>query len=660
MAKMTQKEIVDLVNKLTLEYHAHWDKVYNSNFRDYRRLAEGKLPVKIEQRMKTDRYRLRSKLTPRTIPNALSSLKGSITHNLFHRQDKFEFIGRGDEDHQRAKDGNKVVNYGWDVTDVETTAGEIIEDSLEVGGGFGEIVHWIDRKKTMRNRGGKLGKIEDVVYDGALLKYLRTELVYPEPVRRFDDITAYAKILVLPIWDIKKQAVNPKDAYYKFRNNVKKLTKQEFTDKNIKYDVSNDHIRPLNEFPTPGFKVQVADVWVLFQPDTKQSPAWYNIVIGNYEGNPKLIRFERDPMDTGKHPLVMCRVFPRNNRLFGFSAPEMLMSLFLEKFAKRNQRIDYGNQFLAMASTLVAEQGVIKKGSIAFDLNKVIELTGGNANDVTTIKMDSAPITTSLQEEAVVDNDVDVTLSTNRVSRGLDPKRREAATTIAVVDENAKILQSQPLRSIERTLIKPTAQRYLEHAQNFSDPLFNIRILGAEGATFASIDKNAIYGHFDVICRASSEVLPKAIKQANIGRIAQIYGANPRTNIDMNKLAIEDMRISEISNPESFIRTETEEQAIISREEGALMNGIAWEPLEHENHAMHIASHSRLMTELLQQGVEQTDVSIISLQTHNSKHQQLMQIINGQLNIGQQQGITSIGEGLNTASATSAPKAVGG
>ena len=659
MAKMTQKEIVDLVNKLTLEYQANWDKVYNSNFKDYRRLAEGKLPVKIEKQMKTQRYKYRSKLTPRTIPNALSSLKGSITHNLFHRQDKFEFIGRGDEDHQRAKDGNKVVNYGWDVTDVETTAGEIIEDSLEVGGGFGEIVHWVDRKKTMRNRGGNLGKIEDVVYDGALLKYLRTELVYPEPVRRFDDLTAYAKILVLPISNIKKQAVEPKGAYNKYRSNVNKLTKQEFNDKNIKYDVSNDHIRPLNEFPTPDFKIQVADVWVLFQPDTKLPMQWHNVVIGNYEGNPKLIRFERDPMDTGKHPLVMCRVFPRNNRLFGFSAPEMLMSLFLEKFAKRNQRIDYGNQFLHMAGTLIAAEGVVKRGSIAFDLNKIIELTSGTARDITTINMDSAPITTSLQEEAVVDNDVDVTLSTNRVSRGLDPKRREAATTIAVVDENAKILQSQPLRSIERTLIKPTAQRYLEHAQNFSDPLFNIRILGAEGATFAEIDKNAIYGHFDVICRASTEVLPKSIKQASFAQIGQLYGGNPRVNIDMNKLAIEHMKILEIANPDSFIQTETEEQANISREEGAMMNGIAWEPLEHENHPMHIASHSRLITELLQQGIEQTDASIISIQTHNFKHQQMMAIINGQLNIGQQQEITSRGEGLNTASATSAPKVAG-
>lgn len=662
MAKLTDKYLLDLATGLTQDFIQHWDTLYLGEFRDYRRMAAGALPQKLATELERDLYKRRSKLIPRLVPDAISTVKGTIQHNLFHREDTFQLTGEGEEDHRKSEKAEQVVKYGWRTTNTETVCGEILDDTLEVGLGYGETEHW---KKTHRTKRpmpvfNKLTyNSTETIYDGPRLKRFRTELVYPEPVTRFEDMTAYARLVTVPISTLRREAQKG-GLHYKYRENVGLLKAQcAGEDPNLKYNI--DKLKNTqwgnNNTRIPDYKVLVCVVWVRIAESDYAVPEWRRIIIGNYDQDPKIIGNDIDPLDSGECPLVVCRAFPRNDRFAGSSVPEMVYGLLLEKWAKRNQRIDYANQMIMLAGMLIMPPNSIKKNPILAEMNKIIELQGSyTADSIKSITMDSRPITTSLNEEAVIDNDVRRTLNTNEISSGYSPSRREAATTNAIIDENSKLQQSTPIKAVEDSLVIPVVRAYLQDFQNFSDPSFIIRITGERGQIlFMNMEKSAILGNFDIKCRASSEVIPRALKQQMYTQFVNQYAANPKVNVDWNLIAKEHLKSMELGSiADIAIKDMETEMQNIQREESMMINGVVYEARPYEPHDLHLVSHLQTRKK-----IEEGSSAAIAFDSHIMEHQQMMAQINGQMNLPNGSSATTIGENLDNNMAQSAPKVLG-
>lgn len=672
MKPLDDKEILEMAVNLTREYRTHWDKIWTGVVKDYRLMSEGKLPQAMEAKLATIDYKYDSKLVPRMIINANNNLKAMISNAIFNRDKIVDFVGRNEEDFMRGEYANMLMGYAFDVTGYKKTVMEILEDCLETGIGFGEVEYHTEIVDVLRRGDAGEGSIIDklmnffvgarkpqTIYDGGILRYVRAEMLALEPVRRVENISAYSRLAIVPISKILKRAEDKNSTFYEFRENADAIKANHFVDIETNYDPGSDHDKDVNEFDTPDFKV-LADVFWVNTKSTRSNGKmkWHRITVANYDTEAKLLEIAVDPLRINSHPLLVAKVFPRNNRMMGFSGPELLFDLFLEKFAKRNQRINYMNQAIELAGCLIVPKGgIANKKILPAKRGKIIELSGivQSGKDITSVQMDMSPISMTIEEENIIGMETEETMQSSRVTRGQMPTRQEKATTVSIVDENSKILQSMPIASIEDTLIKPSSRLMLHLFQEFSDETFTIRVLGKNGYAFKQMTKDNFLGYFDVKCYGSGEILPKALKQAAFAQVAQVYGANPRCNLDVDKLAVEHMKVLEIGNATEFVNDKAKMLAEIEREETIMMEfGRPTPPLEHESHPMHITHHGETIQKLMMQGVPDNDPRIGALQWHSNIHNQMMAQMNGQTNIPTQPNVHNLGEAINSTAAISA------
>lgn len=673
MKPLEDKDLQDMVVNLSREYRNHWSKIWNTVTKDYRLMSEGKLPVDMEAELAKPEYKYDSKLVPRMIINAGNNAKAMISNTIFNRDRVVDFIGRNEEDFMRGEYANQLISYAFEVTGFKKAVMEILEDTWETGIGFGEIEYFKDVTSVLRR--GLPGsnnvisrfinyfagaRTNQTLYDGGILRYIRTEMVALEPVRRVENLSAYSRLAVVPISKIMQRAENKESGFYRFKDNIDKIKASHFKDSETAFDVSGDHDQNVNEFDTPDFKVLANIFWV----NTKsiysgKQMQWHRLTVANDDIEPYLLEVSVDPLRSQSHPLLINKIYPRNNRMMGFSGPELLFDLFLEKFAKRNQQINYMNQAIELAGALIIPKGgIANKKILPAKRGKIIELSGmvQSARDVTSVQMDMNPMQMMLQEQIVIDSEVEETIQSSRVTRGQMPSRQEKATTVSIVDSNSKILQSMPVASVEDTLIKPAARLYLHIFQEFSDESFTIRVLGKNGYAFKEMSKDNFLGYFDAKCYGSSEILPKAMKQAAFAQVAQVYGPNPKCNLDIDKLAVEHMKSLEIGNAEEFVKSNAKMLAEIEREESIMLTlGRPTPALEHESHPIHITHHMETMQQLMMSGKGELDPEIIAMQMHASMHNQMMQMANGQINIPTQPNVHNMGEAMNSTAAISAP-----
>jgi len=673
MKPLEDKDLQDMVVNLSREYRNHWSKIWNTVTKDYRLMSEGKLPVDMEAELAKPEYKYDSKLVPRMIINAGNNAKAMISNTIFNRDRVVDFIGRNEEDFMRGEYANQLISYAFEVTGFKKAVMEILEDTWETGIGFGEIEYFKDVTSVLRR--GLPGsnnvisrfinyfagaRTNQTLYDGGILRYIRTEMVALEPVRRVENLSAYSRLAVVPISKIMQRAENKESGFYRFKDNIDKIKASHFKDSETAFDVSGDHDQNVNEFDTPDFKVLANIFWV----NTKsiysgKQMQWHRLTVANDDIEPYLLEVSVDPLRSQSHPLLINKIYPRNNRMMGFSGPELLFDLFLEKFAKRNQQINYMNQAIELAGALIIPKGgIANKKILPAKRGKIIELSGmvQSARDVTSVQMDMNPMQMMLQEQIVIDSEVEETIQSSRVTRGQMPSRQEKATTVSIVDSNSKILQSMPVASVEDTLIKPAARLYLHIFQEFSDESFTIRVLGKNGYAFKEMSNDNFLGYFDAKCYGSSEILPKAMKQAAFAQVAQVYGPNPKCNLDIDKLAVEHMKSLEIGNAEEFVKSNAKMLAEIEREESIMLTlGRPTPALEHESHPIHITHHMETMQQLMMSGKGELDPEIIAMQMHASMHNQMMQMANGQINIPTQPNVHNMGEAMNSTAAISAP-----
>ncbi|MCK5017985.1 MAG: hypothetical protein KAS32_13095, partial [Candidatus Peribacteraceae bacterium] len=441
--------------------------------------------------------------------------------------------------------------------------------------------------------------------------------------------------------------------YSEYTANVNKIERANF-DPNAEseYDVQDDHSYAGDITSVKDFPVLLVEIWHRIPSKTGGQPSWWLSAIANHNTNALLVRHDENPMGTGKHPLVMCVVYPKNDRIYGECVPEKIQDYMLEKFYKRNQRINYVNLAIKLGGITFGPRFTNDRSTVLADIGKHI-ITSGQAK-IDTIKLDLAPYSSLMQEESLIERDIESTVGSNRVSQGLTAQRRETATTTSVQDENSKVRSNEPISQIEDTLLKPTAKGYLEHCQILMPDTQVLRIIGKDKMiSFRTFDRSGILGHYDVKCHASSELLTKAIKQALMDKFAQLYLNSP-VRIDWQEFVKQHAQTTEIPNSNRWVVDMSNEQLEAERENTLLLanDGLTIEPLEHESHEMHLSVHYKGMEEA--QGDQSVDVSW--LQNHIRQHEQIMETINGQNVPGQEMPTpTTRGEQLNDINTTLQP-----
>ena len=109
--------------------------------------------------------------------------------------------------------------------------------------------------------------------------------------------------------------------YHEYKKNIKNIERGDY-DENIEeaYDTSDDHRASADADEAPDFKALIAEWWTSIDP-LKEVLTEHVVTIANPLSKPQLLRYGRDPMQTGKDPLRMCIVYPREDRAFGNCLP---------------------------------------------------------------------------------------------------------------------------------------------------------------------------------------------------------------------------------------------------------------------------------------------------------------------------------------------------
>ena len=644
-----QKLVIDRAVLLSDSWKQHWDKFYNGTCKDYRLMADGKLPAKMQAEMDAKENEYLSKLVPQVIPTTNEFLKTTIINSLFNRDSVFECVGRRQEDSARARDAMDVVSYQMDYTKYKDEFSMIVEDSLGIGIGYGEDQFVTEYEPVSTMDGPILASPSlEKVYEGVRMIRKRPETIYPDPVAtRIENMSGYFEFFFTSISTLLIEAKS--GVYQEYADNVNKIRSGDF-DKELRASINRYTDHDYNESPdgddTDDFPVLALRMWRRFAEQRGQIPTWHLVEIANHKKNPLILRYDINPLKTNNHPLKACRIFPVNDRLIGKCTAEKIGDYMLEKFQCKNRIIDITNDVADLAGMLFAPDTVFDKNSMPVKRRKVIK-TSALASEIKDIPLNTTPIPHLMAREDRIDRETQETMATPPIAMGMAPNRRDPATTSSIVDENSKIRGNGPIKAAEDTLLLPSIKDHILLSQLHLSEEYAYRILGKNGLwDYRKTKKTDIQGQFDIKCYGSTEVLTKGVKLALFEKALGIFAGNPHVRIDWQGMARLYYKMAEIPGAIELIPELSKEEADAERENTALMGGVAWQAIESDNHEAHIPIHLKAKDMLEQQiaalefqgdeeSIQQITALVSFFDTHISQHEQFRQAINGQINVGQ-------------------------
>jgi len=658
--KLKTTEIED-AQSLIRNLRDSWDETYE-NFTDYRLMAAGDLPKKMNELLDTNEYYRRSKLKPRIVVDAIRDLTAYISHTIFRNRDgAFSFEPTEEQDINRADKATRLVRYGWSRTNVKMVAKSILRDAAAVGLGYGMVNQWIDRRYTPAGKGiwakvvGEKPGFKET-YRGAKLIRLKTESVFPQKTDDWEKVGAIARVYIVPKSRLQKETVRD-GLLEQYKAQIEKIDRIRPDDSSLKYNIYPETFDKEELAKVKDYPVVIGELWQNATYGKDEQPTWYRILIANFdrggEEEPLIVGFDRDPMQTGFHNIIPAQIFPVEDRLHGMAVPEMLRALNLEMFHKRNQSIDYLNLFFNLSGTIWGKTNGLPPEDILVQTGKYKGYRGNSPKDLFAVKLDSSPLIAGAAEMSRIDQDVQHTMAQNQITSGRDPQRREAATIGALIDENAKIRQTDPVEEVEETLIKPVAMSYLMQAQVFMTKEQRFRVLGSKGMIdWETVTPDDIQGHFDVKCVSSSQIMPRSMKQANINAIIQTFANNLyiAPKLDWVSLYKDVVTEFEWEKAAAYIKDPSIVQEEIAREEDFMVANpdMPWVVNKGDDDSAHLDSHMQNIAHLP------------NGKMHIQEHIQSLQMKQGQMGGGNDTAAYSNqGELLNDISAGSSTKALG-
>ena len=604
-----------------------WTPKYQGPIQDYRRMAAGKLPTLVEERMKkADPKNKKSQLIPNMIADHCATKTAALINDTINNPDNFHFVGTEDADAPNAPNAEMVVKHQFRETNFKARARLAVNDAVITGMGFLERRHYV--KRLLKRKYGGYATITandyDIVFVGPSWDYARTEMIYLDSrAREFDKIRGYVKYSEVPYSSIVKNSYRD-GMYERYAKNIKNIKANDYDpDFQHKFDTSSDHDMEAALNTGRDFMVLIAEFWTsMINMDDLDVPAWHLTTIANPIANPQLLRFDMDPMGNGNHPLRMFKIFDYSEpRMAGWALPEQLVTLFLEQFYKTNQRINMTNMAVRRGGILMGPRSAFPAEFLAAEADKMA-FTNGSAKDIQTLPVDLQAYQHLMNESMNLDLQAEKKAKTNPVSMGQFPGSRQTATTTATVDQRAKEATLDPVARVEETISQCALDNH-EHTLFLVPEPYVGRVVGpGRSPVFFRFSRTDIAGHFDIICEGSSQITPKALRMANGVALFQQFAA-AGVQFSKQKMGRTLLKLAEFPGAESIVAEESEEPQRIERENGMMSNGIPVQPLAFEDHQAHIYGHQAYITQLLQSGAHAKSPAVMMILMHIQMHIQL-------------------------------------
>jgi Bacteriophage head to tail connecting protein. len=259
----------------------------------------------------------------------------------------------------------------------------------------------------------------------------------------------------------------------------------------------------------------------------------------------------------GKKPFVAVAFEPLPGQFYGMSAVQLIEHLQHELNTHRNQRVDN-------VSLVLNRMWSVKRGADIDDAELVSRPHGiihvDNQDDIQPLL--TPDVTASAyQEEAITKQDMENTLATPGVVRGVTPTRRETALATATLASNASIRFDVKILLFDALGLRRMAYLMDCNNQQFIDTPRLVRLFGAQGPhEWRMVGPEEIIGEYDYR-PAGANVDPAANKELRRQQLTQALAFAIQTNnpfIKKYELTREWLSSFDFRNVDKFLYSEGE------------------------------------------------------------------------------------------------------
>ncbi len=258
----------------------------------------------------------------------------------------------------------------------------------------------------------------------------------------------------------------------------------------------------------------------------------------------------------GKKPFVAVPFEPLSGQFYGMSATQLIEHLQHELNTHRNQRID--NVSLVLNRMWIARRGLDEEQFFSRP-HGIIWADDPQKDIVPLVTPDVTA--SSYNEESITKQDMESTLATPAVVRGVTPNRKETATTTATLAGNASIRFDVKILLFDALGLRRMAYLMDCNNQQFVDQPRLVRLFGDQGPNeWKMVGPEEIIGEYDYR-PAGANVDPATNKELRRQQLSQALAFAVQTNnpfIKKYELTREWLSSFDFRNVDKFLYSEQE------------------------------------------------------------------------------------------------------
>jgi hypothetical protein len=405
-------------------------------------------------------------------------------------------------------------------------------------------------------------------------------------LRTFPDPSLYRRNWVIyqaesSILDmLRDQEKGEETAQFKFK--VEDILKTSFPvgDANLYFPQAQDYKSSFVKYYNKPVELLHFRGWLpLKRPDGR--PKFVD-VIATVANRQELVQFD---LNEWHYPAVDSFIFTYllptdEEQIYPVGKVEAGMDLLLQQFYIRNQRLmnlehslnrSYVTDDEKFPDYITAESGKVYKKTKGSDFEPL------QLGDITN---------KSFVEVDVLKDELRYIFASNQYSAGEDPRRKETAYGISVLNQGTRRQVGFEKKMVIGTGLRKVLERYLEIGQLYAD---RMPLKMFDTGEMELIGKEEIFGKFSLQLK-TIEPWKRPIQRQELLQAISIYNRDP--DIDQIELKRRHFEAMEFSDPEKIVPDPANKIADIQRENQLMVQrGVLIPPLPHEDHRLHIQYH---------------------------------------------------------------------
>jgi len=432
----------------------------------------------------------------------VETVQPRMTAAMFASRPIFFVLGRSPEDHNHAPAVEALLDFQAEVSGLQEAWKVVQKSALIFGTGVGKI-GW--------GRAGPVGGRS--AYVGPLLKPVYTPDFYPDPsAMNLDECMWVIHRIFMPLDRLRKLAEEPdNDGVYDLAA-IERLAGTQAPEAPMRDQLERALGATGHFSDRPGENiVELLEMWDVIQNRV--------IVVANRQ---VVIRDTENPYAHGQLPFVVIKDHLPIDSFWGIGEVEPIIDLQRELNTTRNQRID--NVSLALAApvfiNMMALPGTVDPASFRWEKGKVYPVMGP-ANQAVFIPAIPDVTAGSYREEMQVKADMQTVLGVHDVVQGRWPVRRETATAVIRLMQEANARFAEKIREFADSGLSVVARHYHALDAQFLSVEMAVRILGAGAVSFINIRPDEIQGAFDFRV-ASVAAEPAAAREERLSKLVEL------------------------------------------------------------------------------------------------------------------------------------------